>query len=177
METPKRNITTNVKSLSEYFVNDNSTDDNISELSDDKNNESTETFDSSDFLPPSRSPFIKQKYCVDHGEIQISTYTLKNEDDTINKENVRAEISKFMLYTLQFPCPLTFFGGIRKNIDSYVTYARCRYKSHRKSFRFSIIKLDEGVYTFFISGTKCEEIKHEGPTIFCTLRGKARKKV
>jgi len=100
---------------------------------------------------------------------------LKNEDNSINKENVRIEISKFMLYTLKFPCPLTFFGGIRKNIDSYVTYARCRYKSHHKSFRFVLIKLDEGVCTFFISGTKCEEIKHEGPRIFCSLRGKARK--
>lgn len=29
--------------------------------------------------------------------------------------------------------------------------------------------------TFFISSTRCEEIKHEGPTIFCTLRGNARK--
>jgi len=46
---------------------------------------------------------------------------LKNEDNSINKENVRTEISKFMLYTLKFPCPLTCFGGIRKNIDSYVT--------------------------------------------------------
>jgi len=64
---------------------------------------------------------------------------LKNEDNSINKENVRTKIFKFMLYTLKFPCPLTFFGGIRKNIDSYVTYARCRYKSHHKSFRFVLI--------------------------------------
>jgi len=90
---------------------------------------------------------------------------------------VRTEISKFMLYTLKFPCPLTFFEGIRKNIDSYVTYARCRYKSHHKSFRFVLIKLDEGICTFFISGTKCEEIKHEGPRIFCSFRGNARKTV
>lgn len=27
-----------------------------------------------------------------------------------------------MLYTLKFPCSLAFFGGIRKNLDSYVTY-------------------------------------------------------
>jgi len=100
---------------------------------------------------------------------------LKNEDNSINKENVRIEISKFMLYKLKFPCPLIFFGRIWKNIDSYVTYARCRYKSHHTSFRFVLVKLDEGVCTFFISGTKCEEIKHEEPRIFCSLRGNTRK--
>jgi len=28
---------------------------------------------------------------------------------------------------------------------------------------------------FFISGTQCEEIKHKGLTIFCSLRGNERK--
>lgn len=51
----------------------------------------------------------------------------------------------------------------------------CRYKSHPISFRFALVKLDEGICTFFISSTKCEEIKHDRPTIFCTLRGNARK--
>lgn len=107
----------------------------------------------------------------------MSSYILKYEDNSINKENVRAEICKFMLYIFKFPCPLTFFRGIHKNIDSYVTYARCRYKSHCKSYRFALIKLHEGICTFFISDTKCEEIKHEGPVIFCSLQGNARKMV
>jgi len=115
-------------------------------------------------------PIYKTKILYrDYGEIQINSHTLKNKDNSINKENMRTEISKFMLHTLKFPCLLTFFGGIRKNIDSYVTYVRCRYKSHHKSFRFVLIKLDEGVCIFFISGTKCEEIKHEDRVLFVLL--------
>jgi len=150
------------------------TDDN-NELCDSLSDENDNEICDSDFLSPSTPLSIKQKYCIDHGEIQVTSYNLKYEDNSINKENVRAEICKFMLYTLKFPCPLSFFGGIRKNVDSYVTYARCRYKSHCKSFRFALIKLHKGICTFFISGTKCEEIKHEGPVIFCSLRGNARK--
>lgn len=35
----------------------------------------------------------------------------------------------------------------------------------------------EGICTFFISGTKCEEIKHERSVICCSLRGNVRKMV
>jgi len=55
------------------------------------------------------------------------------------------------------------------------TYARCRYKNHQKFFRFTLIKLKEYVF-FFISETKCEEIKHKGQIIFCSLRENARKR-
>lgn len=194
-ETPKE---INIKKRSiRLFPDHSNMDENSFEISDDKldNNEPDNKSDSicnkfdnesddesnnnstSDFLPPSKSPLIKRKYCIDYNEIQVNTHTLKHEDNSINKENVRAEICKFMLHKLKFPCPLAFFGGIRKNIDSYVTYARCRYVSHRISFRFSLIKLDEGICTFFTSSTKCKEIKHDGPTIFCSLRGSERKAI
>jgi len=72
-ETPKRSITTNVWLLSEHdCVSNNDIDDNISEISNSESNEACEF--SSDYLPPSRSLFIKQKYCIDHGEIQINSH-------------------------------------------------------------------------------------------------------
>jgi len=63
-KTPKRSITTNVRLLSKHDCDSNNDiDDNISEISDSESNEACKF--SSDYLPSSRSPFIKQKYYID----------------------------------------------------------------------------------------------------------------
>lgn len=59
-----------------------------------------------------------------------------------------------MVNTLSFPCPFKFYGGIRRNTNCLVTYAKCRYNSHMQEFKFDISNINNAIIDIFISSTE-----------------------
>lgn len=114
----------------------------------------------------------RNKFCILQGQFYIERSTIFNEYEVINKDKIREKIQYNMVHTLSFP--LQFYGGIRRNKDNLITYAKCRYSSHIQQFKFDITNLNNGIVDIFVSSTKCTEIVHEGQPIFCTLKGEAR---
>jgi len=76
-----------------------------------------------------------------------------------------------MVHILNFLCPLQFYGKIRRNTNSLVTYAKCRYFSYLQQFKFEISDINNAIIDIFVSSTRCIEILHKGRPIFCTLKG------
>lgn len=118
----------------------------------------------------------QKKFIVLQGRFRIQRNIIIDEHEIINTNKIREEIQHNMVHTLSFPCPLKFYGGIRRNINSLVTYAKCRYDSHVQQFKFDIANMNAAIFDIFVSSTKCTEILHEGSPIFCTLKGDARVK-
>ncbi|KAK0074957.1 hypothetical protein PV326_012032 [Microctonus aethiopoides] len=120
------------------------------------------------------SYLIKQKFRILQGKFCVPRGVIFDEYETLTKDKIREKIQDNMVHTLNFPCPLKFYGGIRRNINSLTTYAKCRYTSHLQQFKFDISNLNSAKIDVFVSSTECTEIIHNGPPIFSTLKGAAR---
>lgn len=131
----------------------------------------------SEYIAPPQSPSIQKKFSISLGKFNIPSVQLLGDDGNIDKDKVRDVISKCMLHDVSYSCPLSFYGGIRSNIEFLVAYAKCRYGSHAQSFKFDVTDFKTRLSTIYIRATECGEIVHEGPKIHCTLKGKARVEV
>lgn len=101
---------------------------------------------------------------------------LLDEGGRIDGDRLRPELADIMLSKCNYQCPMYFYS-FRRNKTSTVIYSNCRYPSHVQWFRYAITDESSVTCNLYISSTKCEEIVHEGPPIFCTLRGRERVEV
>ncbi|KAK0076608.1 hypothetical protein PV325_005094 [Microctonus aethiopoides] len=83
---------------------------------------------------PNSSSAIKQKFGILQGKFCIPRGVIFDECETLTKDKIWKKIQHNMVHTLNFPCSLKFYGAIRRNINSLITYAKCRYTSHVQQF-------------------------------------------
>ncbi|XP_029173298.1 uncharacterized protein LOC114942159 [Nylanderia fulva] len=117
---------------------------------------------------------VQKKFSILQGRFHIQRNIIFNEYEIINRDKIREIIQYNMVHLLHFLCPLKFYGGIRRNSDCLVAYAKCRYISHVQQFKFDIENLNNAIVDVFVSSTKCTEILHKGPPIFLNLKGESR---
>ena len=161
----------NIQTLCEDIQSENKT--NSASCSD--NNISDNNSDSSvEFIPDNAKSEIRKKFCILQGQFNIERNNVFDEHEIIDKDYIRETIQNNMVHLLNFPCPLKFYGGIRRNTNFLTAYAKCRYSSHVQQFKFDITNLNSAIIDVFVSSTKCTEITHKGRPIFLTLRGEAR---
>ena len=75
----------------------------------------------------------------------------------LDEDKCRNSIEKIMLYTKRCTCTLGFYGGVRRNKQDVVCYAKCRH-AHQQRFCFCIDHFDEPVARLTIRSDA--KIKH-----------------
>ena len=112
-------------------------------------------------------------------EYRISKYDLKCDDEKWLNDKIREVLRNIMKNEKKYrTCPLQFYGGIHNPKDSIVLYAKCRYSSHKQSFRFVITINEPDFYDIYITSKEdCPEVIHKGPRIVHTLNGKERQDI
>ena len=125
-------------------------------------------------LPPKVTNGTRNKFCRHVGELKVASLKLLQDDETIDNDEIRRCIVQVMAKDFNYPCTLSFYGSIRKNKSSCVTYARCLYVKHKIAFRFHIVRLETPIAIIVIRKTKSKNISHTGVVIYRQLRTKER---
>jgi hypothetical protein len=81
---------------------------------------------------------VQKKFNILQGRFYVQRTIIFDQYQNIDKNKIRDEIQRNMVDKLNFPCPLKFYGGIRRNANCLVTYANCRYSSHVQQFKFDV---------------------------------------
>ena len=153
---------------------DKSESDSEQSESDSNQSESDSNQSVGSVLPPKLTKRTRNKFCRNVGELKVASRKLLREDGSIDKDEVRRCLVQALAKDFNYPCTLSFFGGIRKNNSSFVTYANCLFVKHKIAFRFHILRIETPITVIAIQKTKSKKVSHTGAVIYRQLRGKER---
>ena len=81
----------------------------------------------------------------------VACFTDKRQEDLLNYDAIRCFMRTLVKNGLNLRgCVLSFYGNIRENSLSVVSYARCKYSSHNQRFKFEMNNVHQTLATISV---------------------------
>ena len=137
-------------------------DEDIVEDEDDvSSEENKDSEDDAEIVRPEMHPHLKAEFCITRGKFYVPL-----EEGLIDREIYKLDVEKTRVFlknavpmSVSSKCYLSFYGE-RQNKNSFVMYAKCRYKECSQRFKFDIAHYAYMPLTVFVYSTDMSKELH-----------------